>query len=179
MPDEGENQVPPAAEAPEAPQQPAQAPETGAQNGQTGELKARVAELEAREKELVDRLARLQADFENFRRRSREDVAAASGRGKESFLKALLPVLDNLDRALAFSEDEGLRLLSRQLRQTLDSQGIVVLDPQGEAFDAKLHEAIAQQSAEGVKSGQILAVAEKGYSLEGRVLRPARVIVAA
>lgn len=144
---------------------------------------ARAKELEARlaqrERELTDRLARLQADFENFRRRARDDSAQATARGKSDFVKALLPVLDNLDRALAHAEDDGLRLLARQLASTLASQGLLVLDPTGEAFDAKVHEAIASEARDGVKSGTVLAVVEKGYAFEGRVLRPARVVVAA
>ncbi|HEX2022264.1 MAG TPA: nucleotide exchange factor GrpE [Candidatus Thermoplasmatota archaeon] len=134
---------------------------------------------EARERELTERLARLQADFENFRRRSREESASAAGRGKEGVLRALLPVLDNLDRALAHANDEGLKLLARQLHETLRAQGVQVIDPSGEAFDAKLHEAVSQESRDGAKAGTVLAVAEKGYALEGRVLRPARVVVAA
>lgn len=142
------------------------------------ELDAKQAEWEARERELVDRLARLQADFENHRRRSREDVAQAAGRGKEAFLKLLLPVLDNLDRALAHTEDAGLRMISRQLHDTLAASGVVVVDPAGEAFDAKLHEAVAQETRDDAKPGTVLLVAEKGYVMDGRVLRPARVVVA-
>jgi molecular chaperone GrpE len=140
---------------------------------------ARIAVLEAREKELLDRLARLQADFDNFRRRTREESAQAAGRGKESLLKALLPILDNLDRALAHTGDAGLRAIARQLSETLAAQGVTVLDPAGEAFDARLHEAVAQEPREGAKAGAILTVLEKGYALDGRVLRPARVVVVA
>lgn len=140
-------------------------------------LPSRVAALEARERELLDRLARLQADFENFRRRSREDLAASAGRGKEALLKALLPSLDNLDRALSHTEDAGLKAVARGLRDALAAQGILVLDPLGEAFDAKLHEAVAQEAREGAKPGSVVAVLEKGYALEGRVVRPARVVV--
>lgn len=142
-------------------------------------LSQRVAQLETRERELVERLARLQADFENFRRRSRIEVGDAAGRGKEQLLKALLPSLDNLDRALAHTDDAGLKAVARGLRDALAAQGIAVLDPAGEAFDAKMHEAIASEAREGTKSGTVLAVVEKGYALEGRVVRPARVIVAA
>lgn len=136
------------------------------------------AKLAEREKELLDRLARLQADFENFRRRAREEGTAASARGKEAFLRALLPVVDNLDRALAHTEDEGFRLLARQLQSTLQQQGVTVLAPEGEAFDAKLHEAIGKEPKPGVKAGTVVTVVEKGYALDGRVLRPARVVVA-
>ena len=169
---------------PENPQQPpaqeAQAPqaEPPAAPQPPSEAQARIAALESREKELVDRLARLQADFENFRRRSREDVAGAANRGKESFLKALLPTLDNLDRALAHTEDAGLRMVARQLAEGLAAQGVQAIDPVGEAFDAKLHEAGAEEETEGAKPGTVTTVLEKGYALDGRVLRPARVVVA-
>lgn len=136
------------------------------------------AKLAEREKALMERLARLQADFENFRRRSREDAAQSAARGKLDFVKALVPVLDNLGRALAHTEDEGLRLLARQIDATLAAEGLVVIEPTGEAFDARVHEAIAQEAREGVESGTVVATVEKGYALEGRVLRPARVVVA-
>lgn len=139
----------------------------------------RIAALEAREKELIDRLARLQADFENFRRRARDEAASARSSGKLDFVKTLVPIIDNLDRALAHSEDEGLKLLARHMRSTLASAGLVVLAPEGDAFDAKLHEAIAQEAREGVKAGTVLTVVEKGYMLDGKMVRPARVIVAA
>ncbi|MEA3198953.1 MAG: molecular chaperone GrpE [Thermoplasmata archaeon] len=141
-------------------------------------MMARLEALAAREKELLDRLARMQADFENFRRRSRLEVGEAAGRGKEALLKALLPSLDNLDRALAHTEDPGLKAVARGLAGALAAQGIVVLDPAGEAFDAKLHEAIATEAREGAKPGAVLRVAEKGYQIDGRVVRPARVVVA-
>lgn len=145
-------------------------------------LPDRVKELEeklaSREKELIERLARLQADFDNYRRRAREDAGLATARGKEQALRAFLPLLDNLERALAHSEDAGLKLLSRQLEEVLRTQGVTVLAPEGEPFDARVHEAIAQETREGVKAGLVLTVVEKGYSLDGRVLRPARVVVA-
>lgn len=141
-------------------------------------LVQRIEALEAREKELLDRLARLQADFDNFRRRSREDAAQASARGKLDFVKSVVPFLDNLDRALGHANDEGLQLLARQLQGALTAQGLVLVSPEGEAFDAKLHEALGTEAREGVKSGTVVAVVEKGYMLDGRILRPARVIVA-
>jgi len=148
---------------------------------QAAEARALGAEekLAQREKELTDRLARLQADFENFRRRSREDAALSAARGKGDFVRTLIPFLDNLDRALAHADDEGLRLLARQLHASLAAEGLVVLDPAGEVFDAKVHEALASEAREDVESGTVLTVVEKGYALDGKVLRAARVIVAA
>lgn len=184
----GEAPTHPAVEGPETPLEEVRAQaheEPGLQERLTA-LEAREQQLEAdlkaaetRERELLDRLARLGADFENFRRRSREDSAQASARGKSDFVKGLLPVLDNLDRALAHTQDEGLRLLSRHLVDTLASQGLLVVDPVGVKFDANVHEALAQESREGAASGTILTVVEKGYALDGRILRPARVVVAA
>lgn len=144
-----------------------------------GQSTARVSALEARERELTDRLARALADFDNFRRRARDESAQATARGKEAFVKTLLPALDTLERALGHTQDEGLRLLSKMFQSILADQGVAMLAPEGEAFDAKLHEAIGQEQREGVKAGTVLVVVEKGYALEGRVLRPARVIVAA
>lgn len=176
----------PPVEGPEEPLEEVRKPETAAPATPAPappapdlKLLERVAALEARERELLDRLARMQADFENFRRRSRDEAAQASARGKTEFVKTMLPVLDNLDRALAHQKDEGLKLLQRQLQAALAESGLQVLDPTGEAFDAKLHEAIAQEAREGAKSGTVVATAEKGYALDGKVLRPARVIVAA
>lgn len=179
-----------AVEGPEETLEPAPSEEHDALEALLAEADARAADAEARaaaaeaklaerERALTERLARLQADFENFRRRSREDVAQAAARGKLDFVRTLLPVLDNLERALAHTEDEGLRLLARQLHATLAAEGLVVLDPTGEAFDAKVHEAIAQEAREGVQAGTVVATVEKGYALDGRILRPARVVVAA
>lgn len=171
---------PPAHEAVEGPEESLESvrDEAHQEAGEVEDLRERLAASEAREAELKDRLARALADFENFRRRSREESAQAAGRGKESMLAALLPVLDNLDRALAHSEDQGLRMVMRQLHDILAAQGVQVIDPQDEAFDAKRHEAIAQEEREGAKSGTVVAVVEKGYAYDGRVLRPARVVVA-
>jgi molecular chaperone GrpE len=141
-------------------------------------LAARVAELEARERDLVDRLQRLAADFENHRRRAREEGTAAAARGKEQLLRALLPALDSLDRALAHASDEGLKLLARQLQDALASQGVRAVRPEGEAFDARRHEAVAEEAREGAKPATVLAVLDAGYELDGKVVRPARVVVA-
>lgn len=142
--------------------------------GLTGKLE----QASFREKELTERLARLQADFDNYRRRAREESAQAASRGKGDLVKMLLPVLDNLDRALAHAEDEGLKLLARGFHSTLSSAGLVMLEPAGERFDAKIHEAIASEAKDGVKAGTVITVIEKGYVLDGRVVRPARVVVA-
>lgn len=133
-----------------------------------------------REVELTERLQRLQADFDNFRRRSQEQVTQAASRGKEDLLNALLPVLDNLDQAMRHVEDDGLRLVGRQLQETLGQQGITLVEPAaGDAFDASRHEAIAEEAAEGIDAGHVVKVFQRGFVVGGRVMRPARVVVAA
>jgi len=141
-------------------------------------LSARIAELAAKERDLVDRLQRLAADFDNHRRRSREDAAASATRGKEQLLRALLPALDSLDRAMQHAQDEGVKLVARQLHDALAAQGVRAMRPEGEAFDAKRHEAVAEEAREGAKPGTVLAVLDAGYELDGKVVRPARVVVA-
>ena len=138
----------------------------------------RLDQVAAREKELLDRMARLQADFENFRRRTREEAAAATARGKEQAVRALLPSLDSLELALEHAPDEGVRLVARQLDDALRSLGVEPIAPTpGEPFDARRHEAIAKENVEGVDAGNVGRVVARGYALEGRVLRPARVVV--
>ncbi|HEY7934864.1 MAG TPA: nucleotide exchange factor GrpE [Solirubrobacteraceae bacterium] len=127
---------------------------------------------------------RTQADFENYRKRMARDSAIAAERGVAKLAKELLPALDNLDRALesAAQDDpllEGVRLVRSELAAALGRVGIESFSPSGEQFDPELHEAMAQQSVEGIQSGTIAEVYQAGYQLNGTVIRPARVVVAA
>ncbi|WP_081425228.1 nucleotide exchange factor GrpE [Conexibacter woesei] len=136
---------------------------------------------------------RTQADFENFRKRMARDVKAAEARGIGKLAKELLPALDNLDRALAAAETPGeggsgapehhltagIRLVHDELLAALGRAGIERFSPQGERFDPNLHEAMVQQPVEGAESGTVVEVYQSGYRLDGLVLRPARVVVAA
>lgn len=136
---------------------------------------------------------RTQADFENFRKRMARDVKAAEARGIGKLAKELLPALDNLDRALAAAEAgapagenqpeqhlaAGVRLVHDELMAGLGRAGIERFSPLGERFDPNLHEAMVQQPVEGAESGTVVEVYQSGYRLDGLVLRPARVVVAA
>lgn len=169
---EGEDPIHPAVEGPET-----ELDSVREQSHEVAGARERAAALEARQAELLDRLARLQADFENFRRRMREEGKASEARGKEIVARALLPALDSLDLALEHGGDEGVRLVARQLADALASVGVEAVAPTpGEAFDAKRHEAVTTEPGE--KSGTVVRVLAKGYAFEGRVLRPARVTVA-
>jgi molecular chaperone GrpE len=130
----------------------------------------------------LDLAQRTQAEFENFRKRATRDVALAGERAKASLVRELLPVVDNLERALATAnpeEDhlaEGVRLVHVELVNTLERNGIKPFDPAGEPFDPTVHEAISMREGEN-GSGIVLDVVEKGYKLGDNVIRPARVVV--
>jgi molecular chaperone GrpE len=124
---------------------------------------------------------RIQADFENYRKRAAREAAAAGERAKSGLIRELLPVVDNLERALASAEEgeqhlaQGVRLVHSELIAVLERNGIQQFDPAGEKFDPAEHEALSVRE-EG-QSGLVLDVVEKGYRSNGTVLRPARVVV--
>jgi molecular chaperone GrpE len=126
---------------------------------------------------------RTQADFENFRKRAVKDMAASGARAKAGLIRELLPVVDNLERAIAAVSDdgvgEGLKLVYAELEGVLSRNGVVAMEPNGEVFDPNVHEAISTRPAEDAESGTVVDVVEKGYKLDETVIRPARVVVAA
>ena len=134
---------------------------------------------------------RTQADFENYRKRAARDAAAAGERAKSGLVRELLPVVDNLERALDAANAgersdggqpaehlaDGVRLVHSELVAVLARNGVEGFDPRGEKFDPELHEALSMRSEDGAEPGTVLDVVEKGYRLNGAVLRPARVVV--
>jgi molecular chaperone GrpE len=142
----------------------------------------RVAALEAERDELLDRLRRLAADFDNYRKRAARDQENLVSRAHERLMKALLPVLDDLERALQAAEEheeakleEGVRLVARELREALTREGLVEIETDGR-FDPHVHEALLSQPSE-VEEGTVIEVLQRGYRLGDRVLRPARVVI--
>ena len=134
--------------------------------------------------EPVDYLAlaqRIQADFENYRKRAAREAAAAGERAKSGLVRELLPIVDNLERALVSAEEgeqhlaEGVRLVHSELIAVLERNGIHQFDPAGDRFDPAEHEALSVR--EDGEPGVVLDVVEKGYRANGSVLRPARVVV--
>ena len=131
--------------------------------------------------EYLDLAKRAQADFENYRKRAAKEAAAAGERAKSGLVRELLPVVDNLERALASAGKdeqhlaEGVRLVHSELIAVLERNGVEQFDPSGEKFDPSEHEALSVR-ADG-ESGVVLDVVEKGYRANGSVLRPARVVV--
>jgi molecular chaperone GrpE len=149
-----------------------------------GGLEERLQEAEAQRDEYLRDLQRVAADFDNFRKRSAREYEALAGRASERLVKELLPVLDDLERALEAAEEhdeakaiEGVRLVQQALRQSLEREGLAEIEAEGK-FDPHVHEALLAQPAEDAEHGDVLEVLQKGYRLGDRVLRPARVIVA-
>ncbi len=144
-----------------------------------------LAEAEAKAVENWERYLRAAAEVENVRKRATRDVENAHKFALERFGKELLAVKDGLELALAASDTasvesliEGSHATLKLLDATMERFGIHVVDPEGEPFDPELHEAISVQPSETVEPGSVVAVVQKGYSLNGRLLRPAMVIVA-
>ena len=144
-----------------------------------------LARAERERAEYLELAQRTQADFENYRKRAAREAAAAGERAKAGLVRELLSVVDNLERALASARDgeehlaEGVRLVHSELLGALQRVGVEGFDPSGEPFDPERHEALSMRPQEGAESGVVLDVAEKGYTMNGSVLRPARVIVSA
>jgi molecular chaperone GrpE len=124
---------------------------------------------------------RIQADFENYRKRAAREAAAAGERAKSGLVRELLPIVDNLERALASAEDgeqhlaQGVRLVHAELIAVLERNGVEQFDPAGDKFDPSEHEALSVR--EDGEPGLVVDVVEKGYRANGTVLRPARVVV--
>jgi molecular chaperone GrpE len=147
-------------------------------------VEGRLAEAEAKRDEYLDHLQRLKAEFDNYRKRALRDQESLVARAHERLVKELLPILDDLERALGAAEAhdeasvvEGVRLVQRALRSSLEREGLAEIETDG-AFDPHVHEALLAQPGEGAEPGSVLQVVQKGYRLGDRVLRPARVVVA-
>jgi len=152
----------------------------------TEELPSDLELAEAKAAENWDRYVRAAAELENVRKRSARDVENAHRFALERFGRELLAVKDSLEMGLTTAENastesvlEGSAATLKILASTLQQFGIEELDPAGEPFDPEFHEAISMQPSDDVEPGSVLTVVQKGYSLNGRLLRPAMVVVAA
>ncbi|RMG86275.1 MAG: nucleotide exchange factor GrpE [Candidatus Dadabacteria bacterium] len=151
----------------------------------SGEGEDRLAQVTAELEDTKKKLLYLAAEFENYKKRTERRVQEAAEFGCEALLKDLLPVLDNLERAVEHAEQagaegfegllEGLGHVIQQFHDVLGRHGVEPVPGQGEAFDPYVHEAMAQ--VEGEEHGKVHQVFEKGYRLKGRLLRPAKVVV--
>ena len=166
-------------------EQPVEA-ELAAAYARINELEIYVSEIDAREKDIQ---LRAQAEIQNIRRRAEQDVEKAHKFALEKFSKELLTVVDNLERGLdaldkAVTDEttqalvDGVEMTHKEFISTLGKFGVEAVGVVGEAFNPELHQAISMQPAEGIEPNHISVVLQKGYTLQGRVLRPAMVMVA-
>jgi molecular chaperone GrpE len=160
------------------------APESEAEEASAPDAEELKAEIEALKEEIAekdDRHLRLQAEFDNFRRRTLREKDDLRQNATADLLGDLLPVLDNFDRALVHAEEspvlEGIVMVQRQLMDILERAGLSKAGEVGEAFDPKFHDAIMQEEREGTEAGVILEVLQPGYKLHDKLLRAAMVKV--
>ena len=166
---------------------PEQQAEQAAQEPVQTDAEALVKELEqtrAQRDEYLDLAQRKQAEFANYRRRTEGVRQEAYDDGRRDTIEKLLPVVDNLERAVAAAEEEsslrsGVEMVLRQTLDTLAKLGVETIDPIGQPFDAELHNAVMQGSAEEGEPGTVCMVLQKGYKLGTRVIRHAMVKVVA
>jgi molecular chaperone GrpE len=153
------------------------------------DLDALLADTQRERDEYLDLAKRTKADFENFRKRMSAEVQAASARGKGEVIREVVPVLDDLERAIQAAgldpegdSDDGLAhgvlLVFRSLREALVRNGVEAVDPIGERFDPNVHEALSTQPVDGAEAGTVVETMQKGYRLGEQLIRPARVVVA-
>jgi len=148
------------------------------------ELEEKLTEVERERDEYLNDLKRVAADFENYRKRVARDQEGLAARAHERLVKELLPVLDDLERALEAAAEheeakleEGVRLVHRELVEALAREGLVEVETDGK-FDPHVHEALLTQPSGDVEPGSVLEVVQRGYRVGDKVVRPARVIVA-
>ena len=133
----------------------------------------------ADKQDYLDDLRRLQAEFDNYRKRMMREQTTVAGRAGARLVERLLPVLDSFDRALVHSKDgDGVELLRKELVGVLEAEGLEVIPADGHPFNPHLHEAVESHEDPGVSEPVVTDVYRTGYKLAGQVLRPAMVVVA-
>lgn len=161
--------------------------ELAGSKGETIEGSSPEVEIEKLVKEredLYQRLARLQADFDNFRKRSRKEQEDFARYASQNLVERLLPVLDNFSRALEAEYGDnnslkaGVEMTYRQLFEVLSQEGLTVIEAKGQTFDPEYHEAVMQEETDEYPDGTVIEVFQKGYKLKNKVIRPAMVKVA-
>jgi len=160
-------------------------PETGSQLDEVERLQQLLVEADQRAKDHWEQYLRAAAELDNVRKRAQRDIEAANRYGLEKFAAELLPVRDSLElavqnsgRADARSLREGQEATLQLLTRALEKLGVTIIDPLGEPFDPARHEAMMAQPSNTAEPNSVLQVVQPGYELNGRLLRPARVIVA-
>jgi len=133
---------------------------------------------ESGEHDYLEDLKRLQAEFDNYRKRMMREQTEIASRAGARLVERLLPVLDNFERALAHTEDDGMVLVHKELISVLESEGLRAIESLGAPFDPNLHEAVESHDEEGIAEPTVVKVYRTGYEFKGKVLRAAMVVVA-
>lgn len=149
-------------------------------------LQQQIAFLRTELEESNERSLRIQAEMENLRKRTARDVENAHKYALDRFIKDLLPVIDSLELGISATDNienieslrEGMDLTLKKFLDTLDKYGVTVVAPEGDKFDPEKHEAVSMLDTGDAESGTVVAVMQKGYELNGRLVRPAMVVVA-
>jgi molecular chaperone GrpE len=154
--------------------------ETGASEEELATLRAELEAVRLERDEYLDALRRLKAEFENSRKRQERERSRLLETASERLVVELLPVLDNLDRALEAEGDirEGVRATRDQLADVLGNEGLLPIASDGQPFDPNVHEAVMGQPSDEHEEGTILQTFQRGYVLNGKPIRPAKVVVA-
>jgi len=158
-------------------------PSSGSPSQKRETLREKLKKAEENYKALEERYLRLAAEFDNFRKRWEKEKVQIIQRANGELIKSLLPVVDDLERALKASEGdgsefrEGIVLIYQKLMSIFKSQGLEVMETLGHPFDAQKHEAIFEMTKEGTSPGIVIEEYEKGYEWHGQVLRHAKVVV--
>lgn len=160
--------------------------ETSKELNMIAELTKKLALAEQKVKDQQDSVIRAKADMENVRRRATQDVEKAHKFALDKFADGLLPVIDSMEMAISHADQddealkpmiEGVELTLKSMLTTVEKFGLTPIDPKDEAFNPEKHQAMSMQVVEGVPANQVIAVMQKGYELNGRLIRPAMVMV--
>jgi molecular chaperone GrpE len=149
------------------------------------EEQAKIQTLETKVKEVNERLLRIQADYDNFRRRTKQDKEATAKYRAQNLIEEIIPAMDNFDRALGVKAEneatksllQGMEMVYRQLTEALKNEGLEVIAAVGQSFDPHVHQAVMQVETDEFEANHVVEELQKGYKLKDRVIRPAMVKV--
>lgn len=151
---------------------------------ETEAMQREIEQLKKEKEDTYQRMLRIQAEFENYKKRTQKEKEAERKYKSQDLVQELLPVLDNFERALKVEATEetkslidGITMVYNQLQDALKSQGVEVIEAEGKEFDPNIHHAVMQVEEEGIESNIIVEELQKGYMLKDRVVRPAMVKV--
>lgn len=160
--------------------------ETSKELDMVAELSKKLALAEQKIKDQQDSVIRAKAEMDNVRRRATQDIEKAHKFALDKFAEGLLPVIDSMELAISHADQEdealkpmieGVELTLKSMLATIEKFGLKPIDPKDQAFDPEKHQAMSMQAVEGVPANQVIAVMQKGYELNGRLIRPAMVMV--